>query len=59
VSASEKSNDETVSAPSEDESPRDAGHSKKDDKHPVPLFLRDGNDGRKDNAQDEKDEIGE
>ncbi len=25
----------------------------------VPLFLRDKSDGRKDNAQDEKDEVGE
>jgi hypothetical protein len=27
--------------------------------HPVPLFLRDGNEGQKGNAQDEKDETGE
>ena len=25
----------------------------------IPLFLRDGSDGRKGNAQDEKDEVGE
>ena len=29
------------------------------EKHPVPLFLRDGTDGRKGDAQDEKDEVGE
>ena len=27
--------------------------------HPTPLFLRDGNDGMKGNAQDEKDETAE
>ena len=30
-----------------------------DSGHPVPLFLRDGNEGQKGNAQDEKDESGE
>lgn len=30
-----------------------------DEEHPVPLFLRDGADGRKGDAQDEKDEVGE
>jgi hypothetical protein len=27
--------------------------------HPVPLFLRDSSEGRKGNAQDEKDAVGE
>jgi hypothetical protein len=30
-----------------------------DEEHPVPLFLRDVNEGRKGNAQDEKDEMEE
>jgi hypothetical protein len=30
-----------------------------DKAHPVPLFLRGGSDGRKDDAQDEKDETAE
>ncbi|MDT7807378.1 MAG: hypothetical protein QOJ70_1191 [Acidobacteriota bacterium] len=30
-----------------------------DDGHGLPLFLRDNSEGRKGNAQDEKDEMGE
>jgi hypothetical protein len=30
-----------------------------DEEHTVPLFLREGSDGRKGDAQDEKDEVGE
>ena len=57
MSANEKPNDETA-ATTEDETRQHAGQTP-DDAHPVPLFLRDGSDGRKGNAQDEKDEIGE
>ncbi len=32
---------------------------KPDASHPTPLFLRDGNDGMKGDAQDEKDETAE
>ena len=41
-----------------DEARRPAGNVP-DEGHPVPLFLRDRSDGRKDDAQDEKDEVGE
>ena len=58
MSASEKSDgepgagaDETGTVPQEGQTP-DTGHT-------VPLFLRDVNEGRKGNAQDEKDETGE
>jgi hypothetical protein len=30
-----------------------------DKEHTVPLFLREGSDGHKGDAQDEKDEVGE
>jgi hypothetical protein len=50
--------DEPGREPGDDETKQYAGQTP-DKKHPVPLFLRDGNDGTKGNAQDEKDEIGE
>lgn len=40
----------------------DAGQAagrKPDESYPTPLFLRDGSDGAKGNAQDEKDEAAE
>jgi hypothetical protein len=58
MSASEETNDESVVGPEKvDDGPR-AGRTP-DGGHPVPLFLRDLNDGRKGDAQDEKDETGE
>jgi hypothetical protein len=58
MSASETSEHESSREPEEDsaephvEQISDVGHA-------VPLFLRDGSEGRKGNAQDEKDEMGE
>jgi hypothetical protein len=58
MSASEKPIDEsvgeseTVDAERHESQIPDSGHS-------VPLFLRDGNEGQKGKAQDEKDETGE
>ena len=58
MSASEKKNDESEAG---SETVNAEGHTQQipDSGHPVPLFLRDGNEGLKGNTQDEKDEIGE
>jgi hypothetical protein len=58
VSADEKQSDEPGKGPETDEARRPAG-SIPDEGHAVPLFLRDGSDGRKGDAQDEKDGVGE
>jgi hypothetical protein len=58
MSSIEKPDDESVRAPKEGEVRPQAGQVPNDG-HPVPLFLREGNEGRKGNAQDEKDEVGE
>ena len=58
VSVSEKQNDEPGREPGAGEARRPVGNVP-DDEHPVPLFLRDMNDGRKGDAQDEKDEASE
>ena len=61
MGANEKTNDEPGEAPetvNADNAERHTGQIP-DGGHPVPLFLRDRSDGRKDNAQDEKDEAGE
>jgi hypothetical protein len=58
VSASERPSAESGSGREAGEARRPAGNVP-DDEHAVPLFLRDGNDGRKGDAQDEKDEVGE
>lgn len=58
MSANEQPNDETIKTPAEGETRPHAAPAR-DGGNPVPLFLRDGSDGRKGNAQDEKDEIGE
>jgi hypothetical protein len=58
VSASEKPRDEPGREPEADEPRRPAGNVP-DEEHPVPLFLRDRSDGRRGDAQDEKDEVGE
>lgn len=58
MSASEQPKADAERASAEDESRR-PGRRSPDGGHEVPLFLRDGSDGRKGNAQDKKDEIGE
>jgi hypothetical protein len=44
---------------SEEQKARRPGGRPADGAHEVPLFLRDRSDGRKGDAQDEKDEAGE
>jgi len=58
MSASKESYDESGSEPREDEAERPKVKIP-DGQNPIPLFLRDGSEGRKGNAQDEKDETGE
>jgi hypothetical protein len=58
MSANEKENDESGEGPETVNAERHTGRIP-DGGHPVPLFLRDRSDGRKGNAQDEKDETGE
>ena len=55
---SEKQNDEPGREPGAGEARRPVGNVP-DGEHPVPLILRDMNDGRKGDAQDEKDEASE
>ena len=58
MSASEQPNNEAQREPEEDEA---RSHIKQPpgSVQELPLFLRDISDGRKGNAQDEKDEMGE
>lgn len=58
MSANEETNDASVRESETVNDERRTGQIP-DSRHPVPLFLRDGADGRKGNAQDEKDETGE
>jgi hypothetical protein len=58
MSASEEPIDESVGESETDNAERHPPQIP-DSGHPVPLFLRDGNEGQKGNAQDEKDETGE
>jgi hypothetical protein len=58
MSASEQTKNEAEREPEEDKAGRPFGQLHGGD-HEVPLFLRDSSDGRKGNAQDEKDETGE
>jgi hypothetical protein len=58
MSASEKQNGESVRGREADDARQPVGNVS-DTEHPVPLFLKGRNDGRKGNAQDEKDEVGE
>ncbi len=58
MSASEQPEMEAQSGANEDEARQTAGQPP-DGVHEVPLFLRGRNDGRKGDAQDEKDEAGE
>ncbi len=58
MSASEQPKNEAEGGPEEDKARRSGGQTS-DGVHEIPLFLRGGNDGRKDDAQDEKDESGE
>jgi hypothetical protein len=54
MSASDEPKNETMREPEEDVEQRHVGNLA-DDKHPVPLFLRGRSDGRRGDAQDEKD----
>ena len=58
MSASEQPETERERGAEEDKGRR-PGARPADGVHEVPLFLRDRSDGRKGNAQDEKDETGE
>ncbi|MET0626191.1 MAG: hypothetical protein ABW250_24870 [Pyrinomonadaceae bacterium] len=58
MSASEEQKIETPGAADEVEA-REPGGQPADGVHQVPLFLRGGSDGRKGDAQDEKDEAAE
>ena len=54
MSTNERPNIETGKEPEADGAPRHTGNLA-DEKHPVPLFLRERSDGRHGNEQDEKD----
>ena len=58
MSANERPRRESESVPEEGEALRLDGQTPSG-VHEVPLFLRGGSDGRKGDAQDEKDEMGE
>jgi hypothetical protein len=58
MSTSERQEQEAEGAPVEDKTRR-PGAQPADGVHEVPLFLRGRSDGRKGNAQDEKDEAAE
>jgi hypothetical protein len=58
MSASEQPKDDAEREPNEDNEGRRLRHPS-DGAHEVPLFLRNGSDGRKGDGQDEKDEVGE
>ena len=58
MSAGEKQSAESGREREAVEARRSAGNVA-DSEHTVPLFLRDSSDGRKGDAQDEKDEVGE
>jgi hypothetical protein len=58
MSVSERPQNAAEGEPEEDKARETAGRMPGDG-HELPLFLRGGSDGRKGNAQDEKDEIGE
>jgi hypothetical protein len=58
MSASEQPKEEAERAPEEDKARRPGGQTSGGG-HEVPLFLRGRSDGRKGDAQDEKDEMGE
>ena len=58
MSASERPESDAERAPEEDEA-RQPDLQTWGGGHEVPLFLRDGSDGHKGDAQDEKDETGE
>jgi hypothetical protein len=58
MSASEQPKKEAESAPEENEARRHGGQTSAG-VYEIPLFLRGKSDGRKGDAQDEKDETGE
>lgn len=59
MSVSEQTRDEAERETEEDKARETAGRMPGGDGHELPLFLRGRSDGRKGNAQDEKDGIGE
>jgi hypothetical protein len=59
MSASEKPKDESTAREPEQNSAQGPAKNIHREEHAEPLFLRDRSDGRKGNAQDEKDEAGE
>ena len=58
MSANEQPKNEAERGPEEGQAGRPVGQVP-DSGYEVPLFLKDKSDGRKGNAQDEKDEVGE
>jgi hypothetical protein len=58
MGANEQPDNEAQREPEADKARRPVRQSSKGG-YEVPLFLRGGSDGRKGNAQDEKDEVGE
>jgi hypothetical protein len=58
VSAMERTDDQPEEEPEQSEAERPAGKIPGGET-PTPLFLRNGTEGRKGDAQDEKDEMGE
>jgi len=58
MSASERTNNEPRRG-AETVKPQQYRGQLPDEGYEVPLFLRDRSDGQKENAQDEKDEVGE
>jgi len=58
MSASEKPDNESGAKPARETTEEPAVNTAGRE-HPVPLFLRDSSEGRKGNAQDEKDASGE
>ena len=59
MSASEQQQQEAAARETDEAEPLRAGGQPQDGVHEVPLFLRGISDGRKGDAQDEKDETGE
>lgn len=61
MSASEQPKSDPQREPEADEARRPVGQQSNGAREipQTPLFLRDSSDGRKGNAQDEKDEVGE
>jgi hypothetical protein len=56
--ANDRPNDEPLRRPEDEQGANQIGNIP-DENHSVPLFLRNSSDGRKGDAQDEKDETAE